>query len=206
MNMINMMNIMYESIYYLYTDTISNVDIFNMKKYKRVHIKNNKFNDDLNLIPSNIIHLFLDCDNLKCSYIPNNITHLNIINMNSLVIISSNVTELQLGHKYFEKYPEILSLLPYNITKISINLPYYKNNTIIDLNVLPESIININIFFWLCESQNTLYLHKSYPNLKNINLYDAKLTNYDNIELYSKNNNVNIYFLKIYDYLQINFS
>ena len=202
----NFMNMMYYSILYIYTDTISHIDIFNMKKYKRLHIKNKNFNDDLNLIPSNIIHLVLDCEKLKCSYIPNNITHLNIINMNSLVIISSNVTELELGYKYIESFPEILQLLPYNITKISINLPYYKNNTIIDLNVLPESIININIFFWLSESQNILYLHKSYPNLKNINLYDSKLTNFDEIELYSKNNNVNIHWLKIYDYLQINFS
>jgi hypothetical protein len=199
------MNMIYDSIYYLYTDTISNNDIIKMKNYKRVHINNNKFNDDLNLIPSNIIYLVLDCESLETSYLPNNICHLNIININSLVIIPSNVINLELGHAYINKFPMILSLLPYNIKILCINLPFYQNNSIINLNCLPESITDINIFFWLCESFNVLNLNKPYPNLKTIHLYDANLLNHNEIELYSKNNDIDIKWLKINDYLQINF-
>ncbi len=192
----------YDMILNLYGDTITLNDIERMKKYKTVHIINENFNDDLNLIPSNVTKLLLDAKSLRCSNIPQHITHLNIVNLNSLVIISSNLIELTIGHDYFNSYPNILGLLPYNIKKITINFPYYDNNYYINLNTLPDSIKFIDLFFWLCESQINLNINKLYPNLRHINFYDANLSNLDEINLYTKKYNIDTTWVKLNDYLR----
>jgi len=193
----------YDIIYNLYGDKITLNDMNHMKKYKTVHIINEKFNDDLNLIPSNVTKLILDTKSLSCNNIPYQITHLNIVNLNSLVIISSNLIELTIGCNYFNSYPNILGLLPYNIEKITINFPYYDNNYVINLNTLPDSIKFIDLFFWLCESKININISKSYPNLKHINLYDAKLSNLDEIISYTKNNMIDTTWVKLNDYLHM---
>ncbi len=194
-------NKIYDTIFNLCGDKFTINDLNNMKKYKTVHIINENFNDDLNLIPSNVTKLLLDAKNFRCSNIPNQITHLNIINLNGLVIISSNLIELSIGCNYFKSYPRILGLLPYNIKKITINFPYYDNNSVINLNTLPDSIVIIDLFFWLCESKININICKSYPNLKYINFYDAKLSNLDEIILYAKNNMIDTTWIKLNDYL-----
>jgi hypothetical protein len=188
-------------IYYLYNDKITINDTIQMKKHKKVYINNKNFNDSLDLIPSNVKELTIDADNFICYNIPKHIYHLHIINLNNLIIIPSSVTELELGHKYLKMYPDILGLLSYNIKKITLDFPHYDNNPTINLNCLPDSIIYLNLFFWLCDSYFDIKLYKSYPNLKYINFYDAKLSNLKEIESYTINNNIDTKWLKLNNYL-----
>jgi hypothetical protein len=156
------------------------------------------FDDNLDLIPPNIIGLTITNDKKSTLYkIPQHIKHIHLYSNETFIIIPSTVETVTVLSSYVDKFPYFFDCLPYGIKTIKLEIYAYVKNVIeYDLNTLPDSIetILINIIVERDNSNDiTIKLNKIYPNLTYINYYFTELcykSNYDEIKQYAITNNI----------------
>jgi hypothetical protein len=200
--------------YKIFNDIITDDDIEELKKSKYNGLElfenmNNNYENttsvffDMSILPKNIIKLDINHNYANINNIPSHIKCLYLTSGNNFINIPSTVKELYIKTKYYNKFPEILNIIPYGVKNFTFQVRIFDENEIYNFNMLPDSIIKI-IIKNPYEKKNKFIINKIFPNLKNIE-YHNFINDYDeavdfNLEIidkelydYIKNNDINLY-------------
>jgi hypothetical protein len=171
--------------YFIFNEDDDNIDILNHKfieilkdiKYNglKIYENYNKNYDipvffDLSHIPKNIISLEIYHKFAIIANIPKHIKYLNLIDAAKFVHIPSTVDYLYMKSSYYQKFPEVLNLIPYGIKTFSFQSRIFETNQEYNLDMLPDSI-NYLILKSAPETKNIFVINKTFPKLKNIDYH-----------------------------------
>ena len=111
-----------------------------------------RFMDDLHKLPHNIDKLTLQHFNNNFNKtIPTYVKDISVFNSENIVLFSGEQKTIKLGFEYMKKFPDTLTILPYGVE--NINIEVYNNNTI-NLDYLPDTIKTINIVIYNDKNNN----------------------------------------------------
>lgn len=200
--------------YKIFNDIITDNDIEELKKTKYNGLElfeslNKNYDNttsiffDMSFLPKNIINLDINHNYAIINNIPSHIKCLYLTSGNNFINIPCTVEELYIKTKYYNKFPEILTAIPYGVNIFIFQARVFDENKMYNFNMLPDSINKI-IIKNPYEKNNKFIINKIFPNLENIE-YHNFINDYDEAvefhlevidkELYDyiKNNNIKLY-------------
>jgi hypothetical protein len=177
--------------YNVFADIIMNDDIEELEKdkYNALKLSEPFDNNDMSVffdmsnIPKNIISLDINHKNAIIVNIPKHIKYLFLNNANKFINIPSTVNELYIKTSYYNKFPEVLNLIPYGIKMFTFQARVFDENKTFNFNMLPDSIKKI-IIKNPYEKNNKFIINKEFPKLKYIE-YHHFINSFEYSDLYN---------------------